>query len=146
MISPSASCSLGRRTSHYSRMTDTSDVEFQLVRTRAGHSSYKRGCQGKNSSPHLGRRGCGALHPAPPHIIRGVIGLVALARRTARSSGNVNLSCLSQLDDFMKQWADAIWFRSYASEALAMVPTMTLCETRAAAWMVEVRWNPKAPE
>ena len=48
----------------------------------------------------------------------------------ARSSGKANPSCLSQLDDFMKQWLGAIRFRSYASEGLAQVPTMILCETR----------------
>ena len=53
-------------------------------------------------------------HLIPHLILRGVIGLVALARRTSR--GDANPSCLSQLDGFMKSVAhDAVRFRSYAS-------------------------------
>ena len=53
-------------------------------------------------------------HLIPHLILRGVIGLVALARRTFR--GDANPSCWSQLDGFMKSVAhDAVRFRSYAS-------------------------------
>ena len=55
------------------------------------------------------------------------------------SRGSANPSCLSQLDDFMKQWLGAIRFRSYASEALAKVPTMILCETRGLQLFVVIR-------
>ena len=40
-------------------------------------------------------------HLLPHFILRGVIGLVALARRTF-ARGDANPTCLSQLDGFMK--------------------------------------------
>jgi len=58
------------------------------------------------------------LHFIPHLILRGVTGLVALARRTFPRRWQP--SCLSPLDGFMKLVAlDAVRFRSYASKALA---------------------------
>ncbi len=53
-----------------------------------------------------------------------------LLRLVADCSGDAHPSCLSRLDRFMTTVLDAIRFRSYASEGLAQVPTMILCETR----------------
>jgi hypothetical protein len=53
-------------------------------------------------------------HLIPHLIVRGVIGLVALARRIFPR--RCNPSCVSQLDGFMESVAlDAVRFRSYAS-------------------------------
>ena len=82
------------------------------------HSSYEKGCQVKKLLP-APLRDAGVVTYIQPHLIphlilRGVIGLVALARRAFR--GDANPSCLSQLDGFMKSVAhDAVRFRSYAS-------------------------------
>src|SRR3984957_16851657 len=56
------------------------------VVTRPLHSSYERGCQGKNLLP-APLRDAGVVTYIQPHliphlIIRGVFGFVALARRT----------------------------------------------------------------
>jgi hypothetical protein len=86
-------------------------------------SSYERGCQEKKHLPApLGDAEVVTYiqpHLIPHLILRGVIGLVALARRTS-PRGDTNPSCLSQLDGFMKSVAhDAVQLRSYASSALA---------------------------
>ena len=46
------------------------------------HSSYERGCQEKNFSPPLGKTRVWWTYIQPHLMLRGVIGLVALARRT----------------------------------------------------------------
>src|SRR6266478_3593031 len=43
-------------------------------------SSYERGCQGKNTSPPLGRDGSVVTYIQPRLILRWVIGFAALAR------------------------------------------------------------------
>jgi hypothetical protein len=65
----------------------------------------------------------------PRLILRRVIGLAALARRRFQRR------CQPQLLVPTRRFheavvLDAIRLRSYASEALAKVPTMILCETR----------------
>ena len=57
--------------------------------------------------------------------------MLAVFGPTAHSSGEANPPLMSQLDGFMMTVVlDAIRFRSYASEALAKVPTMILCEAQ----------------
>src|ERR1039458_9295039 len=49
---------------------DPSPSHVTVAKSRF-HSSYERGCQEKNTSPSPpGRRGCGDLHPAPPHPMK----------------------------------------------------------------------------
>src|ERR1700675_3902619 len=88
----------------------------------------------KKDSPRPSVRcGCGDLHPAPPPFLTSFLeGLTVWSLwLAAHSCGKANPSCLSRLDGFMKSAVlDAIRFRSYASKALAKVPTMILCETR----------------
>src|ERR1700730_1044684 len=63
----------------------------------------------------------------PRLILRGVVGLVALARRTFQRQCQPQL--LVPTRRFHEAVAlDAIRSRSYASEGLATVPTMILCE------------------
>jgi hypothetical protein len=68
--------------------------------------------------------GCGDLHPALSFSQGCLIWPLWLV---ADCSGDADPSGLSPLDGFMNYGADAIRFRSYASEGLAKVPTMILC-------------------
>jgi hypothetical protein len=100
------------------------------VETMPSHSSYERGCQERKLLP-APRGDAGVVTCIQPHLIlRGVIGLVALARRTFQRQSQPQL--LVPTRRFHEAVAlDAIRSRSYASEELAKnVPTMILCETR----------------
>ncbi len=57
-------------------------LPWSTVVTNRLHSSYERGCQEKKHLP-APRKDAGVVTYIQPHLIlRGVIGLVALARRT----------------------------------------------------------------
>src|ERR1035441_3471844 len=81
-------------------------------------SSYERGCQGKKLLP-APLRDAGVVTYIQPHLIlRGVIGLAALARRAFQRRGQPQL--LVPTRRFHEAAVlDAIRLRSYASEALA---------------------------
>src|ERR1017187_11003317 len=84
----------------------------------------------KKASPRpSGRCGYGDLHPAPPHSLEGL--LVWPLWLAARSSGNANPSCLSQLDGFMKQRCSTPFgYEATQAKRWLKVPTKILCETR----------------
>jgi len=72
----------------------------------------------KSFSPPLGKTRVWWLTSSPTSFLEGL--LVWRLWPAARSSGNANPSCLSQLDGFMKQWRSTPFgSRSYASEGLA---------------------------
>src|ERR1035437_555609 len=96
---------------------------------RRFHSSYERGCQGKKLLPAPREDAGMVTYIQPHHTLRGVIGLAALARRAFQRRGQPQL--LVPTRRFHEAAVlDAIRLRSYASEALAKVPTKILCETR----------------
>ena len=66
------------------------------------HSSYERGCQEKTRSPAPREDAGVVMTSSPTSFLEGLV--VWLLWPAARSSGDANPSCLSQLDDFMKQW------------------------------------------
>ena len=99
-----------------------------LVKSRF-HLSYERGCQEKRLLP-APRRDAGVVTYVQPRLILArVIGPAASARRRLQRRCQPQL--LVPTPRFHEVVVlDAIRFRSYASEGLAQVPTMILCETR----------------
>jgi hypothetical protein len=98
------------------------------VTRRLLHSSYERGCQEKILLP-APRRDAGVVTYIQPSHSRKGVGLAALARRRLQRRCQPQGLVLTRR--FQKAVVlDAIRLRSYASEGLAEVPTIILCETR----------------
>ena len=86
---------------------------------------YERGCQEKKILPAPQEDADVVICIQPHLILRGVVGLVALARRRFRRRCQPQLLVPTQR--FHKAMVlDAIRFGSYASETLAKVPTKIL--------------------
>jgi len=62
----------------------------------------KKDVKKKHLPPPLGKTRVWRLTSSPTSFLEGLV--VWLLWPAARSSGDANPSCLSQLDDFMKQW------------------------------------------
>src|ERR1700694_6066547 len=101
----------------------TADSESLPTVLVAAMPRWEKGCQEKNSSPSpRGRRGCGDLHPAPSRSSR-VFGLGRVG------SSRIPAPSQSQLNVPTRRFHEAVALdgsRSYASEALAKVPTTIL--------------------
>ena len=100
-----------------------------LIRQELLGKFLERGCQEKRLLP-APRRDAGVVTYVQPRLILArVIGPAASARRRLQRRCQPQL--LVPTPRFHEVVVlDAIRFRSYASEGLAQVPTMILCETR----------------
>jgi hypothetical protein len=92
---------------------------------RPTHPRYERGCQEKKILAAPQEDADVVIYIQPHLTLRGVVGLVALARR--RLQRRCQPQWLVPFQRFHEAVVlDAIRFRSYAREGLAQVPTMIL--------------------